>query len=126
MRISYYSDTDTLYIEFNEAHGTDSRDCAKDMVVDLGPNGEAIGIEIEHASEKVDLSRLKTKGLNMRITYDPVISTRDVLLDDEYPLLETSMGTRFLLEMAGNGESGRAVSEQLSKQTELALGEYLR
>lgn len=55
MRVSYYPDTDTLYIELSEAPGASTRECAKDLVVDLDINGVPAGIEIEHASEKVDL-----------------------------------------------------------------------
>ena len=125
MRISYYPDTDTLYIGLREATGTDSRDCAKDMVVDLNANDEPVGIEIEYASEKVDISRLKTKGLpEMRITYDPVSSTRDLLRDagDAPPGLW--INPSFHVDVAGNGDSARAVTEQLSKQTDFDIAEF--
>ncbi len=125
MRISYYSDTDTLYIELNEAPGTNTRTCAKDMVVDLDENDGPIGIEIESASEKVDLSHLKTKGLpSMRIAYDPVFSTRDLLRDVGHTPPETPGNTVFLVELAGNGEAARIVSEQLSKQAELEIADF--
>ncbi len=41
MRISYYPDTDTLYIELKDAHGTHTRSCGKDMAVDLDANNES-------------------------------------------------------------------------------------
>ena len=63
MKISYYSETDTLYIELNEGYGTHTRQCAKDVAIDVGSDNEPIGIEIEYASKKTDLSRLKTDGL---------------------------------------------------------------
>lgn len=66
MRIRYYSDTDTLYIELSETFGSDSRECAKDMVVDLDANGVPVGIEIEHAKHHVDLSMLQTDNISVR------------------------------------------------------------
>lgn len=125
MRINYYSDTDTLYIELNEAPGTNTRTCAKDMVVDLDENDGPIGIEIENASKKVDLSHLKTKGLSsMRIDYDPVFSAGDLLRDIAHTPLEAPGNTVFLVDLAGNGESARIFSEQLSKQTEFAIADF--
>jgi uncharacterized protein YuzE len=124
MRISYYPDTDTLYIELKDAHGTHSRSCANDVVVDLDANDELLGIEIEYASKKTDLSRLKTEGLaQMRAAYDLDTSTRDVLLDAWYTQTEAVGGTTFHLELGGNGESARIVSDLLSKQTEFDPGQ---
>jgi uncharacterized protein YuzE len=127
MRISYYADTDTLYIELNEVLGADTRECAKDMVVDLNANGEPIGIEIEYASRKVDLSRLKTKGLpEMRITYDPINSTRDLLWNAGYGPHQAWGGATFHIDLAGNGESAHLIAEQLSRQTEFDPAEFRR
>lgn len=74
MRLSYYQETDTLYIELNDVYGDGTRTCAQDMVVDVDADQNPIGIEIENASSKTDLSHLKTKGLgSMKIVHDPVI-----------------------------------------------------
>ncbi len=61
----------------------------------------------------------------MRIAYDPVTSTRDVLLDTWYAHMEVLKGTAFHVEVGGNGESARIVSDVLSKQTELEPGQEL-
>lgn len=37
------------------------------MVIDLDTDDRIIGIEIEHASEKVDFSRLETEGLDQKL-----------------------------------------------------------
>ena len=70
MRISYYSDTDTLYIELKDMLGTRSMECADDLVLDLNSEGEPIGIEIENASAKVELARLYTSGLASLLSAD--------------------------------------------------------
>lgn len=122
----YYSDTDTLYIELNEAHGAGTRECAEDMVVDVDADGKPIGIEIERASEKTDLSRLKTKGLaSMRIVHDPVIYTSDPP-GGEHAVFGASASVRFFVEMGGNGNSARVVSDLLGRQTDEQLEELLR
>ena len=95
------------------------------MVVDLDEDDSPIGIEIEDASKRVDLSHLKTKGLSsMRITYDPAISARDLLYDVGYTPPEAPGNAVFLVDIAGNGESARIVSEQLSKQAEFAIAGF--
>jgi uncharacterized protein YuzE len=127
MRIGYYPDTDTLYIELSDRHGTNTRACAKDMAVDLDANNEPIGIEIENASKKVDLSRLKTQGLaHMRIAYDPVSPIRNLLLDADRSMLGPLPDTMNVhVEMGGNGDSARIVSDVLSRQTEFEPGQEL-
>ncbi len=63
MKISYYSETDTLYIDLNSAVGTDTAKVAPDVAVDLDADGNLVRVEIEHASRRVDLSRLDTQSL---------------------------------------------------------------
>lgn len=58
MKINYYKDTDTLYIDLSDSPGEDTIECAPDVVIDLGVDGKPVGIEIEHASEKTDVSAL--------------------------------------------------------------------
>jgi len=62
MKVRYYSETDTLYIDLNNAVETDTADVALDVAVDPDADGNLVGIEIEHASRWVDLSRLVTQS----------------------------------------------------------------
>jgi uncharacterized protein YuzE len=55
MRLEYYAETDTLYIQLREGPGADAQEVATDVVLDFNEAGEVIGIEIEHASERMDL-----------------------------------------------------------------------
>ena len=52
MRISYYHETDTLYIEFKDVPSVESEEIADGVVVDYDEKGEIVGIEIEHASKR--------------------------------------------------------------------------
>jgi uncharacterized protein YuzE len=55
MRLEYFPDTDTLYIELRQGPGADAQEVADDIVLDFNKAGEVIGIEIEHASQRMDL-----------------------------------------------------------------------
>lgn len=59
MRLDYYPETDTLYIELRDGPGADAREVARDIVLDLNEAGEVVGIEIDHASERADLNMLQ-------------------------------------------------------------------
>lgn len=67
MKFSYYPDTDTLYIDFAHRPGADVIEIAEDFVVDVDAGGTPVGIEIEHASKRSNLSRLEVEGLNMSL-----------------------------------------------------------
>ena len=54
MKLNYYPETDSAYIEFNEGAGTRTVEVAAGVNVDLGALGELIGIELEHASKHLN------------------------------------------------------------------------
>ena len=56
MRIRYFPDTDTLYIEFRDAEVAETRDLDESTQVDLDERGDLCGLTLEHASERADLS----------------------------------------------------------------------
>ncbi|HET7322225.1 MAG TPA: DUF2283 domain-containing protein [Longimicrobiaceae bacterium] len=63
MKFHYYPDTDSLYIDLSETPSADSREVAPGVVLDFGADGSLVGIDIQHASEGTDLSRLEAEGL---------------------------------------------------------------
>ena len=63
MKIQYYSDTDSLYIDLNSKPSAESREVADGIVVDFDGEGNIVGIDIEHASTKLDLGTLETEAL---------------------------------------------------------------
>ena len=63
MKLHYYADTDSLYIELNARPSADSREIADGLVVDFDAEGNIVGIDIDHASEKLDLKTLETVAL---------------------------------------------------------------
>ena len=63
MKLHYYPETDSLYIELSQRPGADVRIIAEGVVADFDENGNIVGIDIDHASEKLDLAALETVAL---------------------------------------------------------------
>jgi len=63
MRIEYFPDTDSLYIELTGRPGADVREVDDGIVIDLDADGHAVGIDIDQASLRLDLSSLDLRGV---------------------------------------------------------------
>jgi uncharacterized protein YuzE len=57
MKIKYFQDTDTLYIEFRPAEIVETRDVDENTVLELDREGNVSAITIEHARERADIPR---------------------------------------------------------------------
>jgi uncharacterized protein YuzE len=55
MKIKYFSDSDTLYIEFRSAEIVESRDLDEDTLLDLDADGQICAITLEHASQRTNI-----------------------------------------------------------------------
>jgi uncharacterized protein YuzE len=62
MKLSYFEDTDTLYIEFKSTNITESKDIDENTVIDLDNKGNLLAITVEHASTRVDIKKLTISG----------------------------------------------------------------
>jgi uncharacterized protein YuzE len=63
MKLHYYPETDSLYIDLNSKPSADSREIADGLVVDFDTEGNIVGIDIDRASKKLDLRTLETVAL---------------------------------------------------------------
>jgi uncharacterized protein YuzE len=63
MKLHYYSDTDSLYIDLSHGTSVESREIADGVVADFDSDGKLVGIDIDNASRVVDLSRLESASL---------------------------------------------------------------
>lgn len=63
MKFHYYQDTDSLYIDLSEKKAFDSKEIVRDVVLDLDENGNIVGIDIDHASQVVNLKKIEAKGI---------------------------------------------------------------
>jgi uncharacterized protein YuzE len=55
MKVKYFHDTDTLYIEFRVGNIAETRDLDENTQLDVDPRGNICAITIEHARERADL-----------------------------------------------------------------------
>jgi uncharacterized protein YuzE len=55
MRIKYFQDTDTLYIEFRAAEVSQTRDLDQDTQLDIDKDGNISAITVEHARDRADI-----------------------------------------------------------------------
>jgi uncharacterized protein YuzE len=63
MKFHYYPETDSLYIDLSQKASVDSQEVAPGVVLDFDTDGHLVGIDIDHASRVVDLSRLEAEAL---------------------------------------------------------------
>lgn len=73
MKFHYYAETDSLYIDLLGIESVDSREVSNGVVLDFDKNGALVGIDIDKASEHVDLENLSLEALplgNMSIKRD--------------------------------------------------------
>jgi len=63
MKLHYYPETDSLYIELKDVPGVETREIVEGLIVDLDANGDVVGFDIEGASGKLDLSKVETIAL---------------------------------------------------------------
>ncbi len=68
MKLHYYPETDSLYIELRPGPGVEAREISSGLVADLDAAGRVVGFDIDHASKHLDLSTLETIDLPLANT----------------------------------------------------------
>ncbi len=68
MKLHYYPETDSLYVELKEEPRVETREITDGLNVDLDAEGEVVGFDIDQASKRSDLSTLETEALPLRST----------------------------------------------------------
>jgi uncharacterized protein YuzE len=58
VKLNYYPDSDSLYIDFSARPSAESREVSEGVVLDYDENGDPVGIDIDNASKKLDLSEV--------------------------------------------------------------------
>lgn len=66
MNFHYYADTDSLYIDLSEKTSVESREVSPGIVLDFDDAGDLCGIDIDHATQNLDLSRLEAISLPIK------------------------------------------------------------
>ena len=63
MKLNYYADTDSLYIDLSEQPSAESREISEGVVLDYDSAGNLVGIDIDNASTKVQMDTLTLSKL---------------------------------------------------------------
>jgi uncharacterized protein YuzE len=63
MKVQYFKDTDTLYIEFSNDRISETRDLDENTLLDMDIEGNICAITFEHASNRTDVDRITLEGI---------------------------------------------------------------
>lgn len=66
MKLNYYPDTDSMYIDMSSEVSAESIEITEGIVLDYDENGNLAGIDIDNASSKLDLSELVLNKLPIK------------------------------------------------------------
>ena len=58
MKLNYYPETDSLYIDLSEKTSVESKEISRGVILDYDAEGNLVGIDIDNASKKVQLKEL--------------------------------------------------------------------
>jgi uncharacterized protein YuzE len=60
LKLNYYPETDSLYIDLSSKPSAESQEVSEGVVLDYDAEGNLVGIDIDNASRKLDLQELVT------------------------------------------------------------------
>lgn len=63
MKMSYFDDSDTLYIEFSSEDVVETKDLDENTLLDIDSNGNIVAITMEHASQRTDIGNVTLSGI---------------------------------------------------------------
>lgn len=58
MKLNYFAETDSLYIDLSEQPSVHSKEISEGVVLDYDAQGNLVGIDIDNASTKVEMNQL--------------------------------------------------------------------
>ena len=67
MKLNYYPETDSLYIDLSEQPSVESQEIAEGVILDYDAKGNIVGIDIDNASVKIELNQLILSKLPSKV-----------------------------------------------------------
>lgn len=58
MKIKYFQDTDTAYLEFSDHPVSETREINENIYLDLDDNGNLVAMTVEHASQQTNIREI--------------------------------------------------------------------
>lgn len=68
MKINYYPETDSLYIDLSHKTSVESREVSEGVVLDYDESGNLVGVDIDQASKKIDIREIVLGRLPLETT----------------------------------------------------------
>lgn len=68
MKLHYYPETDSLYIDLAEKLAVDTKELAEGVVGDFDAQGHLVGLDIDHASQIANLNHFELDALPLKKT----------------------------------------------------------
>ncbi|MBW8004042.1 MAG: DUF2283 domain-containing protein [Planctomycetes bacterium] len=66
MKLHYYKETDSLYIDLSSKTSVDSKEISPGVVLDYSEDDQIVGIDIQQASQVVDLSIIEADEIPIK------------------------------------------------------------
>jgi uncharacterized protein YuzE len=63
MKIEYFPETDSLYLDLADRPGVDTREIEAGIVLDIDEHGQVVGLDIDQASKHLSIQKLTLKRL---------------------------------------------------------------
>ena len=63
MKMKYFKDTDSLYIDLSENPSVESKEVSEGVLLDYDVNGNLVGIDIDNAASKVAMDKLVVSSM---------------------------------------------------------------
>ena len=67
MKLNYHPETDSLYIDLSEKTSVETREISAGVLLDYDADGQLVGIDIDNASNKVQLKDLILSKLPSKV-----------------------------------------------------------
>lgn len=66
MKVNYFSDTDTAYIELSNQEVAETKDINENILIDLDEYGQLVGMTIEHGDVQANLYDISSQQLTKK------------------------------------------------------------
>jgi len=67
VKVKYFSDTDTAYLEFSKNTISETKDINDDILLELDSSGNLVGMTIEHAKAKANLDEVSYQQMTKNV-----------------------------------------------------------
>jgi uncharacterized protein YuzE len=63
MKVKYFSETDTPFLEFSQNDVVENKEIKENIIIDFDKNGNLVGMTIEHAKTQANLSEFSLEQI---------------------------------------------------------------